>query len=430
MHNQEVQRWDIVIYSTLIMLICSYCMQEIPSLHSYLKENFIEQKIQGYQYDEYINISQSVSFGLLIFLASYVGYLIDKFKPGIIFVVQTFLLSFSQFLVFLSIYLNKFWILLAGRTLLYLVCSPMFITSKVLINNLTTQSYKGTSLGIAFLSVIGYGLSLQIEPFFVDSFGLQTCTFITFTLASATFIFSLICFRIEEAESISKLKELSYIDMNQNIENKRDDHQINLQEHEQIIQHESYLQQMKNLDILYWIFAPINFLSIVVCTVVEVCGPALISSQWNYNATLSTQINSISQLLGVFMPLLGYILDKINKDYEWIILAMLNQLIGIFLLGFISPLIGFIVFGIAFCLRISVQSPYLTKIVPKNNLGKAVGLIRSLKDFFAMIMFFYISQSVKITHSYHNIILALIMISLLVFLLSIGLLIVSKKKKE
>ncbi|KAL4459905.1 hypothetical protein ABPG74_003431 [Tetrahymena malaccensis] len=430
MHNQEVQRWDAVIFSTLIMVCCSYCMQEIPTLHNYLKENFTNQNIQGFQYDEYINISQSVSFGVLIFLASYVGYLIDKFKPGIIFIVQTFLLSFSQFLVFLSIYLNQFWILFVGRTLLYLVCSPMFITSKVLVNNLTTQAYKGTSLGIAFMSVVGFGISLQIEPILVDSFGLQTCTFITFILASTTFILSLFCYRIEEAESISKLKELTYLEMNQNIENKKDDLQIKVEQHEQMLQQESYLNQMKNLNILYWIFAPINFLSIIVCTVIEVCGPAMITSLWNYETTLSTQINSISQLLGLFTPLLGYLLDKINKDYEWIILAMLNQLIGIFLLGFISPLIGFIVFGIAFILRISVQTPYLTKIVPKYSLGKAFGLIRSLKDFFAMIMFFYISQSVKQSHSYLNIILTLIMISFLVFVLSVVLLIVSKKKQE
>lgn len=98
------------------------------------------------------------------------------------------------------------------------------------------------------------------------------------------------------------------------------------------------------------------------------------------------------------------------------------------MIGFYSPLAGFIVIGIGITLRISILGPLLTKLVPKYSLGKSFGLIRSLKDFFGMLVFLYISNTIKETHSYQGVIWLLIIICSSIFTLALILYILSKRK--
>lgn len=111
-----------------------------------------------------------------------------------------------------------------------------------------------------------------------------------------------------------------------------------------------------------------------------------------------------------------------------IIFSSFLHIIGISLIGFIEPTVGFIIFSIGYNFRIASQYPMLAKIVPAYHLGKAFGLIRSLKDFFGMVIFIMISIILKKTHSYQNVVFILLGVSALIFILAIIFYKIGKRK--
>ncbi|EAR90893.2 MFS transporter (macronuclear) [Tetrahymena thermophila SB210] len=404
------QRWDALFFSTVLLATSCYCMQEVPSLHDYLKDFFGKQ--QPAQFEFYYNISQSISHGILISYTIITGILADLYKPAIVLIVQAFLICGAQFSIYIAVYSQQLWLLFVGRILLYTQASALFISAKVFVSNCSSEKYKGLSIGILVSSgVVIFGVNLIVDPFLTSNYGLDISTFTTFLIASIGFICSLVCYHYEQTiEYEIKIQDDSGPDS--------EDPTNSVQE---IITEEkiSQWEQIKNFSRHYWVCCVILFLSINLSTVMEITAPAFLTSIWQMNPLHVTQMFSMVPLMCLTVPFFAYLIDKYKIHYEWIIICSLIQLVGIVFLAYIAPVSGTLIFGLGLSMRVAIVGPILIKIVPSYSFGKAFAIVSFLKDLSGLVVFSIISVIIKKYNSYHYVIIIMLFINSLVFILSI-----------
>lgn len=134
-----------------------------------------------------------------------------------------------------------------------------------------------------------------------------------------------------------------------------------------------------------------------------------------------------------FLPLIGKIIDFTGNYLLWLSSACLVELLCMILLIFAKPEILLIFVGIGICIKTCILFPVLSQMIQTEHQGKALSIIKSLKD---LIGFFVILGISKIGALYQsNIIYMPIFVGLtliiLVFavVLQVKLKISSKKSK-
>ncbi|KAL4476160.1 hypothetical protein ABPG74_009893 [Tetrahymena malaccensis] len=370
-------------------------MCESPTLHDYWKEFF--EKDYGSSFEFYFNLASSVSMVALIFLSFFVGLLCDLYSNSLVLIGQTIFVVLGQFLMYASFYWNCFWFFFVGRILIYLAVQTISTSSKAYLNQYVSEKEKAFLFGInSSCILISKCVVLIAQPAIVQKYGLESALLLTFGLTCISLVISFILFFLEEKINKQSIEQIPVekISIQEN-----DQKSIQVQSQESQL---SQWDQVKSFSTNYWLFGFIIASSLLVTNVLDTLLPAYISSYWKIDTINATRISSLCTLYGFFNWLMGMGYDWLQKGHEWLLFSSFASLIGQFILTQYDPLIGTVIVGLGYNMRVVAMLPLLGKFVKKESTGKAFGLIRSFKDLQSMITFLIIGIVVNETHTYQT----------------------------
>ncbi|EAR87865.1 MFS transporter (macronuclear) [Tetrahymena thermophila SB210] len=373
-----------------------YAQTEAPSLHDYWKEYYAHDYAERFEF--YFNLSQSISLFSLVFLSFAVGILCDLYSNAIIMIVQGFIIVLGQFLVYCSYYFSQFWFFFVGRMLIILGMQTIQTSSKSFLNQHVADKEKGFLFGIHSSSVlVGKFVVLIIEPYIASKLGMEVALLFTFGLTCFSLFASYMTYYLEEKEKTNLAEVQTDLDSESQIDSNQDLVQTQTQN-----TFMSQWQQILSYSMQYWLFGYIIASSLLVTNVLDALLPAYLSSHWKINTLDATRISSIQQFYGFINWLMGMCYDWLQMGQEWLLFSSVASLVGQVILTQYDPVLGTVIEGLGYNMRVVAMFPLLGKLVKKEATGKAYGLIRSFKDLISMMAFLIIGLLVNASNSYHS----------------------------
>lgn len=110
-------RWLFVIICTFTMMCGLYAYSNFAASHDYFKELF-KYEFSDSQFEFYYNVSYSIALFALVFAATVVGALCDKYGSCLVMLYQWIIFNLGEWLILFSVRYVVFIPILIGRVLI------------------------------------------------------------------------------------------------------------------------------------------------------------------------------------------------------------------------------------------------------------------------------------------------------------------------
>lgn len=306
-----------------------------------------------------------------VILCFFGGFLLDSvFGMRLGTVIFCCFVVAGQFVFALGAFLNKFWLMQAGRFLFGTGGESLAVAQ----NTYAVAWFKGKELNMVFglqLSFARVGSTVNMNVMgpvydFVGSAfsksGYQQMGIALF-LAAGTCVLSLICGIL-----------LGFFDKRANRILKKDEGKAG-----EVI----HITDVKDFGIAFWLLCVICVGFYVAIFPFIGLGVVFFESKFDFSKSNATAVNGLVYVVSaVASPALGFMVDKLGRNISWVIIAIIATMAchAIMAFTFLNPYVGMSIMGISYSLLASALWPTVAYVVAEHQLGTAYGIMQAIQN--------------------------------------------------
>lgn len=395
---RQHSRWIILMFSASAMLGNYYCFD----LPAGLKDS-IEEHFEGHYSRDYFEVLYNTLFTAYslpnIILPFLNGYLVDRFGSAIMLLILAFFVAVGQLVFCIGMIEINMWIMIAGRLIIGLGGESLFVA----VSNFITKYFRTKELSFALGITLAVGnlgsmLNLIMTPRVNLNYGINSAASVGTLVAFTSFILVACVVYIDR-----------YFDLKRMQADANDYNRISLTpKPRQLKDFFSELTNFRGLSHLYWYmcFCSVFLFSSILSW--NNIAASYISEKWfNHEPTNVAQVQasnfvSLTWLTTVICgPLLGCFVDEYGVRTKLTMVASVTLIFGHLFMIELQPSYPAITIGAAYSIGYAAIGPSIAYLTDSESLGKANGIILSLRNLSFFIVPYFVA-AIKISYGSYD----------------------------
>ncbi|KAL4435552.1 hypothetical protein ABPG74_020328 [Tetrahymena malaccensis] len=378
------------------------------------------------------------------------GVIVDKYGPGLCFLIQGILITVGQLFICLSVQTKLFFIMYFARILVVIGSSSIAVSKGVYCRDYFMSTHLALTNSITSLSfTISQIINLNLVWIIFNSHGLIFVEIFALLLNLSGFLLAFYIYNIDMKNNKllflynfkSKLKKEIQLKTQNNadVDFVNDQHHLKTQDlgiqqrHVQIDQAQlqelpdkqykppirlsfvsQYLKDIINLKLSYWLGSITIALSYLSLNTYIVLGPAICQQYLKITPQQSSFYVSFLPNITLIMPIIGKLVDRYKIWFNVYYFISALSALGTVFLVYQKPTLAFCLIGLAYGSRTSAEFPLICFLVKSKVAGRAYSIARSISMLSISLILFINSFLTQQLGSYFYTLLILLMASLFI----------------
>ncbi|KAL4486886.1 hypothetical protein ABPG72_009650 [Tetrahymena utriculariae] len=441
------KKWVSIFFYTIGICNLYYSFNQYSTLYGVYKEYF---EIQ--HFDFHFNLIMSLQYLTLCAVIIYIGVIVDKYGPGLCFIIQGILITVGQLLICLCIKTKFFFIMYFARILVVIGSSSIAVSKGVYCRDYFVSTHLALTNSITSLSfTVSQIINLNLVWIIFKSHGLISVELFALLLNFSGFLIAFYIYKIDQKnnkllflynfkQKVNKEIQLKSQN-NTDIDLTNNHHHLNTEEpgiqqrHIQIDQVQVqdlseqqqkpqkslsflslYLKDIISLKLSYWLGSITIALSYLSLNTYIVLGPAICQQYLKITPQQSSFYVSFLPNITLIMPIIGKIVDRYKIWFNIYYFISVQAALGTVFLVYQMPTIAFCLIGLAYGSRTSAEFPLICFLVKSKVAGRAYSIARSISMLSISLILFINSFLTQQLGSYFYTLLILLIASLLIII--------------